>query len=84
MRHFNLVYRITQRNDYIALREGFNYGFTVDWGDGSPTSVVTSYDDPDRTHVYGTPGNHTVVITGVMETIYFNNGPPSKIRRSRT
>ena len=59
----------------LPLRSGFNYDFTVDWGDGSPTSQITGYDDPSRTHAYAVPGNHKIVITGTMETIYFNNGP---------
>ena len=43
----------------LPLRSGFNYNATVDWGDGT-TSVITSFDDPDRVHTYASAGDHTV------------------------
>ena len=47
---FISVWKIDEAGDSITLplREGFNYNFTVDWGDGS-ISEVTSYDNVDIT-----------------------------------
>jgi hypothetical protein len=57
----------------LPLRATFNYNFTVDWGDGSPIASVTSAVDTDISHSYLSPGDYTVVITGLVEAWYFNN-----------
>jgi surface protein len=64
----------------LPLRSAYAYNAVVDWGDGSPTSAITTFSDPDATHVYAVAGIYTVVITGVMEAWYFNNsGDKDKI-----
>jgi surface protein len=54
----------------IPLRSGETYNFVIDWGDGS-SGIITS--DSSPTHNYISPGTHTIKITGVFPTIYFNN-----------
>jgi hypothetical protein len=49
-----------------------SYNFTVDWGDGS-SSTVTAYNDANRIHTYADNGTYTVTITGTCEGWYFNN-----------
>jgi hypothetical protein len=51
--------------------QALSYNFIVDWGDNT-TSEVTSFDDPDKTHIYAEAGEYTVKITGTMEGISFN------------
>ena len=63
----------TDKSITLPLREGFNYDFTVDWGDGS-SSQVTSYDDTDITHTYGAAGDYTVTISGLVEAWFFDGG----------
>ena len=43
------------------------YDFIVDWGDGSPTSQVSSFDDPDKIHTYQREGEYQVMIKGLCE-----------------
>ncbi|MBN1648967.1 MAG: Ig-like domain-containing protein [Spirochaetales bacterium] len=43
------------------------YDCIVDWGDGLPTSEITAYDDPDRTHTYSSAGTYQVEISGMIE-----------------
>ncbi len=63
----------------LPLRDGFNYNFTVDWGDGN-TEEVTSFDDPDINHTYSSAGDYTITISGLVEAWYFNNtGDKDKI-----
>ena len=63
----------------LPLKEGYNYNFTVNWGDES-SSEVTSYDDSDITHTYDTAGTYTVTISGTVEAWYFNDsGSKDKI-----
>ena len=58
----------------IPLTNGFTYNFTVDWGDGSAPSTVTTYNDADRVHSYTNAGTYDVKILGLMQQIRFNNG----------
>ena len=60
-------------NDQLLLPmvEGYNYDFTVDWGDGS-NSYIDSWDSELKTHTYSTEGEYTVSITGIYERFYFN------------
>ena len=81
MTDFISVWRTTTEGESITLplRNGFGYNFMVDWGDGTSGEVM-SFNDADITHTYDSPGDHTVTITGLMETIYFNNeGDKDKI-----
>jgi len=59
----------------LPLRSGFNYDFTVEWGDGSAESVVTSFDDSDKAHTYTSAGEYTVRITGVVEAVTMFDTP---------
>ncbi len=61
----------------------FNYNFVVDWGDGS-TSTVTSYNDPDATHTYGSAGDYTVTINGTVESWSFTFGSSSGRQKLRS
>lgn len=64
----------------LPLRAGYNYDFTVDWGDDSALSLVSSEADLDKTHIYATPGDYTITIKGFLEAWYFNNvGDKDKI-----
>jgi surface protein len=53
----------------------FTYDYTIDWGDGSDSTDVTSYNDVDATHTYAEAGEYTIIISasdttaGTMETI---------------
>ena len=63
----------------LPLRSGFNYNFTVEWGDGN-TAQVTAHDDIDIDHTYGLPGDYTITIIGLVEAWYFDNtGDKDKI-----
>ena len=72
---FVTVWRTTipGQNVTLPLRSGYNYNFTVDWGDGSATSTITAHNDPDITHTYANAGTYTVIIDGTVEAWYFNN-----------
>ena len=71
---FISVWRTSSDNETVTLplRGGYNYDFTVDWGDGS-SSQVTFYDDTDITHTYVVAGDYTVTISGLVEAWYFSN-----------
>ncbi len=71
---FISVWRLSSENESITLplRSGYNYNFTVDWGDGA-SSEITSHDDSDITHTYAESGDYTVTISGELEAWYFNN-----------
>mgnify|MGYP000247615348 CR=1 FL=1 len=68
----------TSANNQITIptRNTETYNYTVDWGDGTPTTVETG----NATHTYAIPGTYTVSITGLFPQIYFSfNGDRRKI-----
>jgi surface protein len=79
---FISTWRTTSTNEGITLplKADYNYSFTVNWGDSTPLSLITSAADADKTHYYASPGDYTVKITGILEAWYFNNlGDKDKI-----
>jgi len=61
----------------LPLPEGFEYDFEVDWGDDQ-RSQVSSWDDPDKVHVYKESGRYTVTISGRMQAWSFQRFPHSR------
>ena len=51
----------------LPLVSGYDYNFTVSWGDGDPDDLVTAFGDPDASHTYTNAGTYTVTITGLIE-----------------
>jgi len=65
-------------NVTLPIIPGYTYNFTVDWGDGSAPSVVTSDSDVDKTHQYANAGTYTITIDGTLEAWNFSSVPDSK------
>ncbi len=53
----------------IPTHEGSTYNYTVNWGDGSPEDTGIT---EDVRHIYATPGEYDITITGDFPRIYFN------------
>ena len=72
---FISIWRTTGTSESVTLplRDGYTYNFTVDWGDGTAAGTVTTFDDADITHVYASAGDHTITISGVVQSWYFNS-----------
>ena len=63
---FVTIWQTQSPGESITIPVGGATGqYTVDWGDGSITTHAE-----DATHVYGTPGNHTVQIYGNFTRIH--------------
>ncbi len=81
---FISVWRTTNYNEKIVLPlfENGVYNAVVDWGDGSSQSLLYNR----REHIYNTPGDYTVKITGRVEGFSFfqplptNPNPRGQIR----
>ena len=54
----------------LPLRNGFNYNFNVDWGDGN-TDTITSYNAANKLHTYSSHGIYQIKINGLFETCRF-------------
>ena len=67
----------------LPLRSGKTYNMTVDWGDGTPTSTVTAYNDANATHTYATAGTFQISITGTCQAFYVNNSATVKLKLSK-
>jgi surface protein len=71
---FNMLIETTTENESftIACQNHGTFNATIDWGDGS-TSTVTSYNDADLGHTYVSAGDHLISISGVFPNIYMYN-----------
>jgi hypothetical protein len=72
---FKMTVRTAKASDTFTLPfvRKFNYNCEIDWGDNTPLVQVTSYNDPNRIHTYAAAGNYQISISGVMETLSFND-----------
>ena len=80
---FRSTWRVSEDDKTITLPlvNGYNYDFTVDWGDGSSISEITAHDDIDKTHTYAEAKDYNLVIEGTLEAWSFNDaGDKDKIR----
>lgn len=57
----------------LPLVDGYEYNFTVDWGDGSPLSRVVSFDDLNAHHNYSQEGDFIVTIRGQVQSLNFDS-----------
>lgn len=57
----------------LPLESSGNYSFTVDWGDGTQ-DTITTWNQTETTHDYGTAGTYTVNISGTIEGWRFGRG----------
>jgi surface protein len=64
-KNFVSTWLVQKRVLALPLFEGFDYDFTVDWGDGK-SDHITSYDDPNAVHIYEINGNYTLTISGKL------------------
>jgi surface protein len=51
----------------LPLRDGYNYNFTVDWGDGETSKVLNFYDS-NKHHFYRKEGIYKIKIKGLVES----------------
>ncbi len=56
----------------LPFISGYIYSCIVDWGDGI-RNKITAYNQAETTHTYSSIGTYTIKITGICESIYFNN-----------
>jgi hypothetical protein len=63
-----IVLRVDDGDSFtLPLKDGFNYDATIDWGDGS-SSTIDSWNHPDLTHVFSAAGDYTLTINGTLES----------------
>lgn len=60
-------------NFTLPIRSGYIYDCVIDWGDGTPTTTLTSSSDPNKTHSYAVAGTYQISITGTFECLYIND-----------
>jgi hypothetical protein len=51
----------------------YNYDYYVDWGDGS-VNHITSWDDPNREHIYSIAQEYIIKVYGIMDSLYTGTG----------
>ncbi|MEO2050563.1 MAG: BspA family leucine-rich repeat surface protein [Allomuricauda sp.] len=68
---FVTTWQTTMANENITIftNENYSYNYVIDWGDGT----VEALTQQNPTHVYESPGMHTVAIKGDFPAIKMNN-----------
>ena len=54
-----LTAEITAANQTVTVNKYFANAHTIDWGDGTPITTLTS----DTLHIYATTGTRTITLT---------------------
>ena len=54
-------------NFIFPIKKDLNYDFTINWGDRTSPSEVTSFEDEDKRHVYTKSGTYIITVIGLCE-----------------
>ena len=55
----------------IPMVQSGRYNYFVDWGDGTTSTIITTYNDPAATHTYEEDGEYTIKLTGTLSQLKF-------------
>lgn len=55
----------------IPMVQSGKYDYFVDWGDGTTSTIITTYDDPAATHTYEEDGEYTITLKGTLSQLKF-------------
>lgn len=67
----NDVSAVGSKTVSIPMVQGGNYNYYVDWGDGSTSTQITTYNDPQATHTYASDGEYTIKLIGNLDQLKF-------------
>jgi Leucine-rich repeat (LRR) protein len=66
-----------EANEQISIPtlDGYIYDCTIDWGDSTPTTYISTWDDTGNTHTYTDAGVYILSINGLCEafSVFCNN-----------
>lgn len=57
----------------IPMVEGGTYRYYIDWGDGTTSLDITSYNDPNATHTYDEVGEYVINLIGTLDELKFHD-----------
>ena len=55
----------------IPMTNDGTYDYYIDWGDGTSSSQITTYNDTNATHTYATAGEYTIKLYGSLNRLRF-------------
>ncbi len=55
----------------IPMTSDGTYDYYIDWGDGTSSSQITTYNDTNATHTYTTAGEYTIKLYGSLNRLVF-------------
>lgn len=64
----------------IPMVQSGTYNYWVDWGDGTTSTQITAYDDPQATHTYVADGVYTIKINGTLSQLVFTGTIANDLR----
>jgi len=70
---FKINITVSNETVTLPLDSGYLYNFFINWGDGSSSTNVLSFDDINATHTY-TAGSYDISIDGQCQSFNVDNG----------
>lgn len=55
----------------IPMVQGGNYNYWIDWGDGTTSVQINTYNSSEATHTYTTDGKYTIKLMGSLDLLQF-------------
>lgn len=70
---FDMIISISTSNTAISIpmAQGGKYNYYIDWGDGTTSTQITTYNDSQATHTYTTVGEYTIKLIGSLDLLKF-------------
>ena len=65
----------------IPMVQGGNYNYYVDWGDGTTSTQITTYNDPQATHTYSSDGEYTIKLIGNLDQLKFTGNIAADLQK---
>lgn len=62
----------------IPMTSDGTYDYYIDWGDGTSSSQIITYNDTNATHTYATAGEYTIKLYGSLNRLRFNTDANTK------
>lgn len=77
---FTIETTTTNESFTIPCQNIGTFDATIDWGDGSATQTITSYNDANLTHTFATAGTYQIEISGKFPNVYFYGDATSRLK----
>ena len=76
----NIITEAVGKTVSIPMVQSGSYNYWVDWGDGTSSIQITSYDSPNATHTYTADGEYTIKLIGTLSALQFTGSIATSLK----